>query len=112
MLFDATVCILSCLPKIAGSIVIAFMHGWKSSPQAEEAGHPVADSIPPAIDLVLRIFAWQALWVVAEVSSKRISVNQGLFKGPSSCFNYLDWPALPASNPGLLFFLLHPLLEL
>ena len=59
MLFDLTVRILSWLAKVAGcSIVIAFVHGWKSSLEVEEAGHPVADSIPPAIDLLVSSTAW------------------------------------------------------
>ena len=110
MLFDATMCILSRLAKIAGSVIIDLVISWISSSQAEKAGYPVAHSVPPAFDLVLGIFAGKALGIIAQVSTKRISVHQGLLESSSSCLNYLDWPALPASNPGLLLLLLHPLL--
>ena len=50
---------------------------WVSSPEAEEAGHPIADHVSPTADLVFRIFAWETFWIIALISIKRISVDQG-----------------------------------
>ena len=110
MLLDSAMSILSRLAKIAASIVIDIMIGLMSGPQAEKAGHSVADGVPSAVDLVLGIFAWEAFWVAAFVSS--VGVDQGLLQSSSSCFNDFDWPALSASNPGLFLLFLHPLLQL
>ena len=71
MLLDATMSILSRLAKVAGSAIVDIMFSWTSSPQAEEAGHPVADCVPSAVDLVLGIFAGNAFGVTALVSSKK-----------------------------------------
>ena len=110
MLLDSAMSILSRLAKIAAIIVIDIMIGLMSGPQAEKAGHSVADGVPSAIDLVVGIFAWKAFWVAAFVSS--VGVDQGLLQSSSSCFNDFDWPALSASNPGLFLLFLHPLLQL
>ena len=112
MLLDSAMSILSRLAKIAAIIVIDIMIGLMSGPQAEKAGHSVADGVPSAVDLVLGIFAWKAFWVAAFVSSKGVGVDQGLLQSSSSCFNDFDWPALSASNPGLFLLFLHPLLQL
>ena len=98
MLLDSAMSILSRLAKIAAIIVIDIMIGLMSGPQAEKAGHSVADGVPSAVDLVLGIFAGNAFGVAALVSSKRISVDQCLFKSSAGCLDDLDRPALPA-NP-------------
>ena len=98
MLLDAAMSILSRLSKVAGSVIVDIIFSWTSSPQAEEAGHSVADCVPSAVDLVLGIFAGNAFGVAALVSSKRISVDQCLFKSSAGCLDDLDRPALPA-NP-------------
>ena len=87
------------MAKVARAIIIAIVLRFEiSSPEAEEAGHPVTDHVSPAADLVLRIFARETFWVVALVSIKGICVDQGLFEGPPSCFYDLDWPAFPPSD--------------
>ena len=58
MLLDAAMCIFAGLSKVAGSIVVAIMVSWESSPQAQTTGYSVADRVPPAVDLVIGIFAW------------------------------------------------------
>ena len=55
---------------------------WVSSPEAEEAGHPIADHVSPTADLVFRIFAWETFRIIALISIKRISVSEsGNFVG-------------------------------
>ena len=93
MLLDAAMSILSRLSKVAGSVIVDIIFRWTSSPQAEEAGHSVADCVPSAVDLVLGIFAGNAFGVAALVSSKRISVDQCLFKSSAGCLNDLDRPS-------------------
>ena len=100
------------LTKITGSIVIENVVSWVSSPQAEKAGNSVAHHISPAVDLVVWIFAREAFWVATRVSSKRIVFDQGLLQSSTSRLNDLDWPFLPASDPGLLLLLLHSLFQL
>ena len=90
---------MSVLSRIAGSIVIDIMIGLMSSPQAEKAGHSVADGVPSAVDLVLGIFSWKAFGI-------------GVDQGSASCLNDLDRPAFTASNTRLFLLLLHPLLQL
>ena len=91
-------CILSRLAKVASSVIVNIVISWEASLEAEEAGYPVAHSVSPTIDLVLGIFAGNAFGVTALVSSKRISVDQCLFKSSAGCLDDLDRPALPA-NP-------------
>ena len=50
MLFAATMCIFPRLAKIAGCLFIAFLIGWRSSPEAEPAGYSVTDRIDPSTD--------------------------------------------------------------
>ena len=110
MLLYATMCILSRLAKVASSVIVNIVISWEASLEAEEAGYPVAHRVPPTIDLILGIFAGKALWITTEVSTKRVGVDQGLFKRSAGRLDDLDWPHLPASHPGLLLLLLHPLL--
>ena len=104
--------VLAWLAKVARAIIIAIVLRFEiSSPEAEEAGHPVTDHVSPAADLVLRIFARETFWVVALVSIKGICVDQGLFEGPPSCFYDLDWPAFPPSDWFLDAMILKRLLD-
>ena len=84
---------------------------WVSSPEAEEAGHPIADHVSPTVDLVLRIFARETFGIIALVSIKWICVDQGLFQSSSSCLNDLNGPAFPSSLSRLLLLLLHQFLQ-
>ena len=111
MLSAATMCILPRLAVIAGCLFIAFLIGWRSSPEAEPAGYSVTDRIPPAIDLVLWISARNALWIITSIALEWIIVHQGLLEGSPSCLDDLDRPTLPAAHSGLLLLSLHPLLQ-
>ena len=111
MLLDATMCIFAGLSKVASSIIIAIVMSWESSPQAQKTGYSVADSIPPAVYLVLWVFAWKALGIAAQVPIKGVSVNQSLLERSASRLDDLDRPAFPPSDSRLLLLLLHHLLQ-
>ena len=91
--------------------MVAFLIGWRSSPEAEPAGYSVTDRVPPTIDLVLGISARNALWIITSIALEWIIVHQGLLEGSPSGLDDLDRPTLPAAHSGLLLLSLHPLLQ-
>ena len=85
---------------------------WSSSPQAAPAVYSIANSISPATDLVLRIFAWHTFLVGTLVPPERICVHQSLFQGFPCSFDDLDGEGFSATSSHLLLLALHQLLKL
>ena len=85
---------------------------WSSSPQAAPAVYSIANSISPATDLVLRVFAWHTFHVSTLVPPERICVYQSLFRGFPCSLDDLNGEGFSATSSHLLLLALHQLLKL
>ena len=67
MLLRPAVHVLCILAIVAGTLKMSYI-GWSSSPQAEKAGHSIANTISSAVDLISRILVWFAFFIYQYIS--------------------------------------------
>ena len=89
MLLRPAVHVLCSLAIVAGTLEMGYI-GWSSSPQAEQAGYSVANTISSAVDLFSRNLVMFASFICTLVPVEWISVDKCLLKSLSGRLNDLD----------------------